>query len=60
MCVPTYFLIAVVAGWLNRQQQAVIEYLKATHLALSLQCVASPGYSGLEPGGKPDALWEMQ
>src|SRR5688572_21751819 len=26
---PTYFLMVVFAGWLNRQQQAAIEYLKA-------------------------------
>ena len=25
---PTYFLMVVFAGWLNRQQQAAIEYLK--------------------------------
>ena len=25
---PTYFLVVVFAGWLNRQQQAAIDYLK--------------------------------
>lgn len=37
MNVPTYFLIAVFAGWLNRQQQSVIEYLKAENEILKSQ-----------------------
>ena len=37
MSVPMYFLVVVFAGWLNRQQQAVIEYLKAENEILKSQ-----------------------
>ena len=36
---PTYFLIMVFAGWLNREQQAVIEYLKAENEILKSQLI---------------------
>ena len=35
--VPTYFLVAVFAGWLNRQQQAVIEFLLEENQVLRSQ-----------------------
>ena len=34
---PTYFLMVVFAGWLNRQQQAVIDYLKTENEILKSQ-----------------------
>ena len=34
---PTYFLVVVFAGWLNRQQQAVIEYLQTENEILKWQ-----------------------
>src|SRR5205814_8818125 len=34
---PMHFLVVVLAGWLNRQQQAVIEYLKAENEILKSQ-----------------------
>ena len=34
---PTYFLMVVFAGWLNRQQQAAIEYLKTENEILKSQ-----------------------
>jgi len=34
---PTSFLMAVFAGWLNRQQQAAIEYLKVENQILKSQ-----------------------
>jgi len=34
---PTYFLRVVFAGWLNRQQQAVIEFLKTENEILKSQ-----------------------
>ena len=34
---PTYFLMVVFAGWLNRQQQAAIDYLKAENEILKSQ-----------------------
>ena len=37
MPLPTYFLMVVFAGWLNRQQQAAIEYLKAENEILKSQ-----------------------
>jgi putative transposase len=36
----TYFLMVVFAGWLNRQQQAVIEYLKVENQILKSQLKA--------------------
>ena len=35
--VPTHFLVAVFAGWLNRQQQAVIEFLLEENQVLRSQ-----------------------
>ena len=35
--VPTYFLMVVFAGWVNQQQQAAIEYLKAENEILKSQ-----------------------
>ena len=32
-----HFLIVVIAGWLNRQQQAVIEYLQTENEILNSQ-----------------------
>jgi putative transposase len=37
MPLPTYFLMVVFAGWLNRQQQAAIEYLKTENEILKAQ-----------------------
>ena len=34
---PTYFLMVVFAGWLNRHQQAAIEYLKTENEILKSQ-----------------------
>lgn len=34
---PMHFLVMVFAGWLNRQQQAVIEYLKTENEILKSQ-----------------------
>jgi putative transposase len=34
---PMHFLVVVFAGWLNRQQQAVIEYLKTENEILKSQ-----------------------
>ena len=34
---PMHFLVVVFAGWLNRQQQAVIEYLKSENEILKSQ-----------------------
>ena len=34
---PMHFLVVVFAGWLNRQQQAAIEYLKAENEILKSQ-----------------------
>ena len=34
---PTYFLMVVFAGWLNRQQQAAIDYLKTENEILKSQ-----------------------
>jgi putative transposase len=34
---PMHFLVVVFAGWLNRQQQAVIEYLKTENEILESQ-----------------------
>ena len=34
---PIHFLVVVFAGWLNRQQQAVIEYLKTENEILKSQ-----------------------
>jgi hypothetical protein len=34
---PTYFLMVIFAGWLNRQQQAVINYLKTENEILKSQ-----------------------
>ena len=35
--VPTHFLVAVIARWLNRQQQAVIEFLLEENQVLRSQ-----------------------
>jgi hypothetical protein len=37
MPLPTYFLMVVFAGWVNRQQRAAIEYLKAENEILKAQ-----------------------
>jgi len=37
LTVPTYFLIAVVTDWLNRQEQATSEYLKTENEILEPQ-----------------------
>ena len=34
---PTSFLMVIFAGWMNRQQQAVIEYLKVENQILKSQ-----------------------
>ena len=34
---PTYLLVGILAGWLNRQQQAVIDYLQAENEILKRQ-----------------------
>lgn len=34
---PTYLLLGILAGWLNRQQQAVIDYLRAENEVLKRQ-----------------------
>lgn len=34
---PTYLLLGILAGWLNRQQQAVIEYLRTENEILKRQ-----------------------
>ena len=34
---PTYLLLSILAGWLDRQQQAVIEYLQAENQVLKRQ-----------------------
>lgn len=34
---PVHFLMVVFAGWVNRQQQAVIEYLQAENEVLKSQ-----------------------
>jgi transposase InsO family protein len=34
---PTYLLLGILAGWLNRQQQAVIDYLRAENEILKRQ-----------------------
>jgi hypothetical protein len=39
---PTYFLMVVFAGWLNRQQQAAIEYLKTENEILKSQLKVRP------------------
>ncbi len=37
MPLPLHFLMAIFAGWANRQQQAVIEYLQAENEVLQSQ-----------------------
>ena len=34
---PTYLLLGIIAGWLNRQQQAVIDYLRTENEILKRQ-----------------------
>jgi hypothetical protein len=34
---PTYLLLGILAGWLNRHQQAVIEYLRTENEILKRQ-----------------------
>ena len=34
---PTYLLLGILAGWLNRQQQSVIEYLRTENEILKRQ-----------------------
>jgi hypothetical protein len=36
---PTYFLMVVIAGWLNRQQQVAIEHLKTENEILKSQLI---------------------
>ena len=43
---PMHFLVVVFAGWLNRQQQAVIEYLKTERLSRRRVC---RGFGWLDP-----------
>ena len=38
---PTYLLLGIFAGWLNRQQQAVIDYLRAENEILKRQLKGS-------------------
>ena len=40
---PTYLLLGILAGWFNRQQQAVIDYLRAENEILKRQLKGSPG-----------------
>lgn len=35
--VPIHFLVVAFAGWMNRQQRAVIDYLKAENEILKAQ-----------------------
>jgi hypothetical protein len=35
--IPTYLMLGILAGWLNRQQQAVIDYLRAENEILKRQ-----------------------
>ena len=37
MPLPLHFLMVIFAGWVNRQQQAVIEYLQAENEVLKSQ-----------------------
>src|SRR5688572_29361003 len=39
MSLPMHFLVVVFAGWLNRQQQAVVEYLKTENEILKSQLI---------------------
>ena len=41
MPLPTNFLMVVFAGWLNREQQAAIEYLKAENEILKIAASGS-------------------
>ena len=36
-CMPTYLFLGILAGWLNRHQQAVIEYLRTENEILKCQ-----------------------
>ncbi len=45
-----HFIVAIVAGWLGRQQEAVIEYLKEENRVLRTRGPAFGG-AGAGPGG---------
>jgi hypothetical protein len=42
MPLPLHFLMVIFAGWVNRQQQAVIEYLQAENEVLKSQLKGRP------------------
>ncbi len=41
MSLPMNFLVVIFAGWLNRQQQAMIDYLKTENEILRSQLLPS-------------------
>jgi hypothetical protein len=36
-CTPTHLLLSILAGWLNRHQQAIIEYVQTGNELLKRQ-----------------------
>ncbi len=42
MRLPLHFLMVILSGWVNRQQQAAIEYLQAENEVLESQLKGRP------------------